>query len=623
MAPPDSAAPAARRRPWVVVAGLAVATFALALMTAAVLLPYGSINRDESTYLEFAEMIADGEVTLPAETHRAFRPWASAVIEDRIVVKYAPPWPGVLAAFGIFGDAARRAAPAAAGAAAVALVFALARRQAGGTTPHGAVAAAALLAFSPLLVVQAATALSYVFQLVLGLAAAVLLLRRRPGAAALAGFVSGVAVFSRPFDALLFIGPFAATVLWRERRLVVAFLLGGLAPAAAFFAYNAAVVGHPLRLPFTVTGPTDAFGFGRRGIFPGATVAFDLADGLTGALATGGWLMAWSFGGPILVVLAVLGYRRLPPSDARRALAAVAIVHPLGYVFFWGASAVVQRWDGAATLGPFYHLPLLVPLAVFGGHGLVRLRFRPWIGGVVAASLLVTGAWLPPKVRRNQEITRTYAAVAAAVRPLEGPAVLIAPRRGVAGYDSWTPFLRNRPDLDQPVLYADERGARDFDLVDQHPERRLVRLVPAPTMDRPIRFRLDDVDLVRAADVAAVHVRLRPPPSGGTMQPYLVAGTREVRQPLGADGRVVWQLVAGGATSGGSGLVLAEGRGVLAVGVEVTAGGSPSRRFEERVPYRVVDGRIELLVAGQGYRRAGRRWVPADVADIVRVVQGT
>ena len=34
------------------------------------------------------------------------------------------------------------------------------------------------------------------------------------------------------------------------------------------------------------------------------------------------------------------------------------------------------------------------------------------------------------------------------------------------------PFLANPPDLDAPVLYARDRGARNVDLLDRTPDRR-------------------------------------------------------------------------------------------------------------------------------------------------------
>src|SRR3954453_23936581 len=92
-----------------------------AVLTNAWLFPLYSLNRDDSVYVAMARLIEHGAVTLPAGIHDAFRPWASAVVGDRTVLKYTPPWPAVLAA-GDLLTGTMRAAPAATAAAAVALV---------------------------------------------------------------------------------------------------------------------------------------------------------------------------------------------------------------------------------------------------------------------------------------------------------------------------------------------------------------------------------------------------------------------------------------------------------------------------------------------------------------------
>lgn len=608
----------------------ALTATALALLTAVTLLPRGSLNRDESTYLEFADLLRTGRLTLDAGRHAPFRPWASGILDGRVVLKYTPPWPAVLAAFRLGGTGALRLAPALTAGVAVLLVHALARRLGPHRTEPGALFAATAFALSPFVIIQGATFLSYLFQLVLGLAAGLLLLRRTRGAVAVAGLVTGVAAIARPFDAVLFIAPFAAVSLWRRRDLVVPFVLGGLPPAVALLAYDAAVLGSPFRLPFTVTGRTDGFGFGRRGIFPGATVKFAASDGLEALATNGGWLLAWVFGGPLLLVLAVLGYRRLGPSPARRALVGVAVVYPVGYAAFWGSYAVVHFWRGAATLGPFYHLPLVVPLAVFAGHGLASLPRRA-AAGAVALAVVVTVAWLPAKVDANRRVSATYAAAADAVDGIDAtdaaPAILLAPDRGVRGYDSWTPFLHNRPDLRQPLLYADDRGARDLDLLDLQPGRRLLRLVPQPTTNAPRRFRVEPLTVLPASSPATFAVRIDPALAAGarSVQPYLVEGRRELHQPLPPGGRLTWTLTADVAGAPFDALVVFDRRGTVSAGVEVVGNDGRRRRFEQRVPYRVRPGGVELLVPGRGFRRVGRRWVAADVAEVVRTEppQGT
>src|SRR4051812_8287667 len=104
---------------------LAAATVLLAGAVRRWLLPLGSLNRDESVYVEFAELLRSGHLTLDAATHLAFRPWASGIVDGRVVLKYAPPWPAVIAVADVVH--ARWLAAALAAGIAVLLVHHLAR----------------------------------------------------------------------------------------------------------------------------------------------------------------------------------------------------------------------------------------------------------------------------------------------------------------------------------------------------------------------------------------------------------------------------------------------------------------------------------------------------------------
>ena len=70
---------------------LALVAGAAAVLTNLALFPLYSLNRDDSVYVAMARLLETGAVTLPADSD-AFRPWASAVVGDRVVLKYAPPW---------------------------------------------------------------------------------------------------------------------------------------------------------------------------------------------------------------------------------------------------------------------------------------------------------------------------------------------------------------------------------------------------------------------------------------------------------------------------------------------------------------------------------------------------
>ncbi|MGR6964638.1 hypothetical protein ACU610_09290 [Geodermatophilus sp. URMC 61] len=594
---------------------LAVVAGALAVLTNLTLFPLYSLNRDDSVYVAMARLLETGTVTLPAD-HDAFRPWASAVVGDRVVLKYTPPWPAVIAA-GELLTGSPRAALAVSAAAAAVLVALLAAE----VLRDRAVAltAGALFALSPVVVVQSGTFLPYLPALALGLGAAVLLLSgARLGSTSrlvTAGVVAGVAAFARPFDALLTVAPFALAVLLARERgglsrpgLVLRVAAGAVPVLVLVLVYNAVVVGGPFRLPFTVTGPQDTFGFGDRGVFPQYTVHFTAADGVAGMLANLVATPGWVAGGVVLVALAVLGLvrSRVP---ARWPVAALAVVVPLGYLPFWGPWAISAQWEGLELFGPFYWLPVVVPLVVFGAAGLavVIRRGRALTAVVVAAMVGLTALAVPGPVTGNRAVTAEYRAVQ---RVVEGAglddALLFLPERGDLGFESDTPFLQNDPSLRQPVLYAEQRGAADLALAARFPDRSLHRLAEdddGPPVVEPLR--------VDAGPQVTLRLSLSPLPGAVA---YLRVGDRTYEQPLGPAGEVGWTVAAPGAAAD-PGAVVLEDDGVLAVGLAVRAPGDdgPGDRWERRVAYRTVDdgARVEVLRPGQAWARTdGGGWRP-------------
>ncbi|MGY1679111.1 hypothetical protein [Geodermatophilus sp. SYSU D01176] len=605
---------------------LALVAGAAAVCTNLALFPLYSLNRDDSVYVAMARLIETGAVTLPADAD-PFRPWASAVVGDRVVLKYSPPWPAVIAAGELLTGSPRAALAVSAAAAAVlvALLTAEVLRD-----RAVALTAGALFALSPVVVVQSGTYLPYLPSLALGLGAAVLLLSgTRLGSTprlVTAGVVAGVAAFARPFDALLTVAPFGVAVLLARERgglsrvgVVLRVAAGALPVLALTLVYNAVVVGGPFRLPFTVTGPQDTFGFGDRGVFPRYTVRFTAADGVAGVLANLRGTPGWVAGGLVLVALAVLGLVRTRGA-ARWAVAALAVVVPLGYLPFWGPWAMGTQWQGLALFGPFYWLPVVVPLVVFGAAGLARVarRRRSLAAAAVAAMVGLTALAVPGPVTGNREVTAEYRAVQQAVTDAGlDDALLFLPRRGDLGFDSDTPFLHNDPALRQPVLYAEQRGAADLALVGRFAGRSLHRLSEddeVPPVVEPLR--------VDAGERVTLRVRSTVRPGAVA---YLRVGDRTHEQPLDPSGEVTWTVAAPGAAAG-PGAVVLDGDGVLAVGMAARPPGDdgPGDRWERRIAHRTVDGgaRVELLRPGQAWARTdGGGWVPDAVGSPVEEVR--
>ena len=55
-------------------------------------------------------------------------------------------------------------------------------------------------------------------------------------------------------------------------------------------------------------------------------------------------------------------------------LAGVGVSFAVGYAVFWSPYSIVALWPGVQTMGPFYHLALLIPLTLFGAAGLAALE---------------------------------------------------------------------------------------------------------------------------------------------------------------------------------------------------------------------------------------------------------
>jgi hypothetical protein len=489
---PASAPPAAVRGRAALIVGIAAAVVAAiaAVVVNRWLFPLYSINRDDSVYVAMARVLERGHATLPLDDW-FFRPWASGRAQGHIAFKYAPPWPAMLAT----GDTLTGSMLA--GLAVTAALAVVAVRALAVEVLHDrrtASLASVLLVLCPLFLIQSATYLPYVFSLALGAGACALLLAgsrigSRPRVV-LGGALAGVAVVARPFDAVLLLVPVLvglALSMWHDRRRLVRVAGASAAGAGpvlvAFAIYDWVVLGSPTKLPFNVTGSADAFGFGRRGIFDSSTVPFGFTDGLSGTGQCLRWLLSWVVGGPLLVALAAGGawiVLRRGSGPARWVVASWIVVIPVAYTFFWGPWAMSHNWDGVQSMGPFYHLPLVVPLVVFGAAGLRALATRRRVlVSVLALAMVGFTAWsLPDKVDINDRTTAQYRAVEHAVdRSDLSHAVLFLPLRTEGGFLSISPFLEYDPSMNGDVLYAQDCGTvANRDLLAAHPGRRGYRL---------------------------------------------------------------------------------------------------------------------------------------------------
>ena len=628
--------------------------FAGSLVTSTWLFPKYSLNHDEPMYVVESQLLLHGHVTLPASQADFFRPWAAGVRNGHIVLKYAPPWPAVIAASTwLFGSS--RFAPALVAAALVGAVFLLGEE----LFPDRRVGliAAALFTFSPVVAVQGGTYLPYLFQLLAEVLFAYLVLsglRRGSWVRLLgAGAAIGVATFARPFDAVLVGLPFLVLVLWTHRRHLNGALrdllligAGSLPFVGAMLAYDEATMGSPLTLPFTVTGRFDTLGFGQRGVFPDHTFRFGFGQAVQSLENL--WAMpGWTFGGLVLVGLAVVGLVRSGSAGARRwALAAVAATVVVGYFFFWSPFTIARSWPGLASLGPFYHLPVLVPLVIFAAvalDDLVRRRSRRVLLGTALVAMVGLTAWaVPPKLDRNRATTRDLQAVARVVGATGATrAVVFLPEGGDNGFSSPTPFLVNQPDLTGTALYATDHGPRDLDLLATQPGRTAFvlhnQIEPGGDIFAPalVLTRLE----VQRGSTRLEHLRVTNPGITGCVTAYAKSGghTRSlVLDRSSGSGRaydVTWTVAAPASTAAASARAItpsfAPGSDTSEVALGVSFGPTcttpAAERYERRFEVRRPDAAgatIEVAEPGRGWHRVNLSrhrpfWVPERVDDVI------
>lgn len=413
---------------------LAVAALGLAAGLAVLLLshrlfPYLSTNHDEAVYLQQAAMLLDGQLVVRPPVVEAFEPWFFVESGEELYPKYTPVTAAVFAAGMALGDPAL--SQAAVGAGLVALTYAVGAEAFDRRT---GLLGATLVAVSPLYLVQTATFLPYAPTLLFELLFAWAYLRAtRSGSrrlAALAGLAIGVALFARPYTAVLFAAPFVAHALWtlgrglgagRVEALETLTRQGavaacGLLGVGATLAYNAHMTGDPFTFPYQVFAPRDGLGFGTRRIL-GHERDYTPMLALE-ANAKVVWLLftRWVVAGPLGTVLAAAGLAatavRAWRALARRAggavgqvvrsdggpgestdrlaprlvLAGLFVSVIAGNVYFWGnlnvLGALDRSGDGLVSLyGPYYHFDLVVPTALFAALAcrLLAGRWRTFV----------------------------------------------------------------------------------------------------------------------------------------------------------------------------------------------------------------------------------------------------
>ena len=530
--------------------------------------PYLSKNNDEAVYLFQADLLREGRLTLPtAELGASFRPWMSGVLGDRTVMVFPPGWPMALA-LGALALGSFKVVGALAAVFGIMGVSLLAGELL--DDRRWALVAGAFVGLSPLMLVLSGTVLSYPFALGLGSVAGAMVLRAvrldRPRWLAVAGAAAGLLLATRPLDAVLVAVIFGVHLVWSwRRRLVdvargVGWAVAGALPFVVIVAVsNRRVTGSPLTFPLQANGGDNRMGFGLRSISAGARVYVvtpAVMQRTTGRLL--GEMPHWTLGGLVVAPLVVWGavrlWRRRPATVPL--LIVFAVAFPVAYFFYWGSYFV---WVGRRDYGPFYYLPMLVPLAVATADGLAGLARRSRIAALVVAVGLVAmlPASIAPKARRAE---KHNAAVGREVRmverlPRQSLVILPASNEGpwmlhVRGY------FRNPPGLDRGRLFAADHGVDNLSLFDRFPDREVHQLFgvlrgdrvegnPEPVLEHLARIKGSAIDF----DASFTNTTSNP-----TVVAYLGTPAGYVRCVLDEDsatGRtydVMWMLTEAGVT---------------------------------------------------------------------------
>ncbi len=411
--------------PRLIVAACASLAGCWALIGSRVVFPYLSNNHDEAVYLLQANAIEHGHLfPRAARDPEAFLPWLSVQRGHTFVPKYAPVYPGILAA-ARWLFTSERVALGFIAAGVVVVTYLLAtellddRRQ--------AALASVFMLLTPLFIVQSATFLPYSTELLLLSTFSFLLLRglRIEGNKWLvgAGLGLGVAFFARPYDALVFALPFAGYVVVRYRaapRMLASrigwVVVGLIPPGIAMAAFNQTATGSVTQPPFSIIDSRDTIGFGERSMDPNnPAVRYTPGLGWTGLSRHVMLSIFWCFGGLVLVGLALLYLSRQGWRGRDVWFASVAVVLPIGYLFFWGTYGAAV-WGAPWYLGPYYYMPIFAPLVIFGTGGFVIFmrefgKLARWtLVGMLAVSVFVTGQAMVKNWSFTQDDRRLYSA---------------------------------------------------------------------------------------------------------------------------------------------------------------------------------------------------------------------
>ncbi|MFB6210966.1 MAG: ArnT family glycosyltransferase [Halobacteriales archaeon] len=499
--------------------------------------PYHSIDHREAVYLQQAALLLDGHLAMTPPVADVFRPWLYTPVDGKLYPP-ATPVPAAMFAVGQLLGGTARLSLAFLAAGNVLLMCAIGAEL---FDPPTGLLAGGLLVTAPLFLLQSAVFLPYaptMLWLLLFVYAYLVFVRTDGGVApVLAGLSVGIAGFARPYITILIAAPFGIhagytlgrSVLdaeWRQAGEVGALVAVSSLCLGGTIAYRTLIPGVPGLLPVEPITMADGLGYVAQdeAVALGRVTVLETLQ--ANAQVLGRLFTTWGPVGLLGTVLAGIGLglvigstRRQWPDFDRRTVGQLTVAGIVGSVSLGNLVVPATQallgdprlaGDGLLTfLGPYYHIGLLLPLALFGAHGLawlwayVRMAIDRFdteapdetaiVVGIVGAVLLATaaGAVTMPHLRANDRITDQYADAYSPLidRSFDGALVFVpTPYEDRLNYPFQ--FLRNDPDFDGNVVYAIDAGPRNFETVAAFPDRTTYRYVYrgrwAPTYDQGV-----------------------------------------------------------------------------------------------------------------------------------------
>lgn len=484
-----------------VVGVLAVIAFALSLWFSENVFHRAPLTTDELSYLFQAHLFSEGKLKREAPPFREAFLFTMIIQDDEAgwFSRYPPGHAAWLTPGIWLGDPYLMIALAAGLA-----VWVTAR--AGARLGLPPLLVAGMLLISPFFLFTHGTLLSHTSGY---LATALMLLAyiawRQSGAlrwAVAAGLAWGWIFHNRTYTALLIAIPFAvdsviALARARDRKALTgtaAFAGCAMLGVIALLGYNYLMVGDPLTMTYLYYNPSEGLGFGRRNflmvtVHRPTPVEQTFAKGLTdlwnNVRLLDQWL--WGFRGSAIawMALAIIGWnRRWSPL-----FLSVAILVPLGYVFFW--------YPGWNTTGPNYYVEVVPFIMLTAGFGVCRIgNLLPhrsivrWGAALLALILVLFLSWdhrarEAGSLRRD---TRRLGMFLEFVRDIPPGKLVLVDHRHIG--TMWAGGLNFNPrGLEGPSIFTRSLGAADLAVM-----RYFSEYEPYYLRRRRGGFRLDPAD---------------------------------------------------------------------------------------------------------------------------------